>query len=77
MGAGPLFLFGLAAPAGGKKGNAENMYGTSDIRKGLKILHNGEPYIVVAFQFISLGLIAELMVAGRNPEQAYRVARRV
>ncbi len=33
--------------------------------------------IVVAFQFISLGLIAELMVAGRNPEQAYRVARRV
>lgn len=33
--------------------------------------------IIVAFQFISLGLIAELMVAGRNPEQGYRVARRV
>jgi glycosyltransferase involved in cell wall biosynthesis len=33
--------------------------------------------IVVAFQFISLGLIAELMVAGRNPERGYRVARRV
>ena len=33
--------------------------------------------IVVAFQFISLGLIAELVVAGRNPEQAFRVARRV
>ena len=33
--------------------------------------------IVVAFQFISLGLIAELMVAGRNPEKSFRVARRV
>jgi glycosyltransferase involved in cell wall biosynthesis len=33
--------------------------------------------IVVAFQFISLGLIAELVVAHRNPEHGYRVARRV
>ena len=33
--------------------------------------------IVVAFQFISLGLIAELVVAGRHPEDAYRIARRV
>ena len=33
--------------------------------------------IVVAFQFISLGLIAELIVAGRRPEEAYRIARRV
>ena len=33
--------------------------------------------IVVAFQFISLGLIAELMVAGRSPEKSFRVARRV
>jgi len=33
--------------------------------------------IIVSFQFISLGLIAELVVAGRRPEQAFRVARRV
>jgi glycosyltransferase involved in cell wall biosynthesis len=37
----------------------------------------GLVFIVVAFQFISLGLIAELVVAGRRPDQAYRVARRV
>lgn len=33
--------------------------------------------IIVAFQSVSLGLIAELIVAGRNPELAYRVADRV
>lgn len=33
--------------------------------------------LVVAFQFISLGLIAELVVADRSPENAYRIARRV
>ena len=33
--------------------------------------------IVVGFQFFSLGLIAELVVAGRNPEHNFRVARRV
>lgn len=37
----------------------------------------GFVFVLMAFQFISLGLIAELMVAGRNPEQAYRVAARV
>ena len=31
------------------------MYDTSDIRKGLKILHNGEPYVVVDFQFVKPG----------------------
>ena len=31
------------------------MYDTSDIRKGLKILHNGDPYIVVDFQFVKPG----------------------
>ncbi len=33
--------------------------------------------IVVGFQFFSLGLIAELVVAGRNPENNFRVAQRV
>ncbi len=37
----------------------------------------GLVFIIVAFQSISLGLIAELVVAGRNPENAYRVADRV
>jgi len=33
--------------------------------------------IIVAFQAISLGLIAELVVAGRHPDEAYRIAERV
>ena len=37
----------------------------------------GLVFIIVAFQMISLGLIAELVVAGRRPEAAYRIARRV
>jgi len=37
----------------------------------------GFVFILVAFQFISLGLIAELVVAGRKPELAFRVADRV
>ncbi len=41
------------------------------------ILLLGLVFIIVAFQFISLGLIAELIVAGRRPEDAFRIARRV
>ena len=37
----------------------------------------GLVFIIVAFQSISLGLIAELVVAGRKPELAYRVSARV
>ena len=37
----------------------------------------GLVFIIVAFQSVSLGLIAELMVSGRNPENAYRVTDRV
>ena len=33
--------------------------------------------IVLALQFVSLGLIAEMIVAGRRPESDYRVSRRV
>jgi len=33
--------------------------------------------IVMALQFISLGLIAEMIVAGRRPETDYRIGRRV
>jgi hypothetical protein len=41
------------------------------------ILLLGLVFILVALQFISLGLIAELVVAGRRPEEDYRIARRV
>ena len=41
------------------------------------VLILGLVLIILSLQFISLGLIAELIVAGRRPEQAYRVARRV
>ena len=37
----------------------------------------GLVFIMVALQFVSLGLIAELVVAGRRPEEDYRIARRV
>lgn len=37
----------------------------------------GLVFILVALQFISLGLIAELVVAGRRPEEEFRIARRV
>jgi glycosyltransferase involved in cell wall biosynthesis len=41
------------------------------------ILLLGLVFILVALQFISLGLIAELVVAGRRPEEEFRIARRV
>jgi glycosyltransferase involved in cell wall biosynthesis len=41
------------------------------------ILLLGLVFILVSLQFISLGLIAELVVAGRRPEEEYRIARRV
>ena len=33
--------------------------------------------IFMGLQFITLGLIAELVVAGRRPEEEFRIARRV
>jgi glycosyltransferase involved in cell wall biosynthesis len=40
------------------------------------ILVLGLVLIVVAVQFVSLGLVAELIVAGRKPEKTYRVRSR-
>ena len=31
------------------------MYDTSDIRKGLKVLMDGNPYTIVEFQFVKPG----------------------
>jgi glycosyltransferase involved in cell wall biosynthesis len=36
----------------------------------------GVTLVILAMQFVSLGLIAELVVAGRNPESEYRVRQR-
>ena len=40
------------------------------------VLILGLVLIVLAIQFISLGLVAELVVAGHHPEQSYRVRER-
>jgi glycosyltransferase involved in cell wall biosynthesis len=37
----------------------------------------GVALVLLAVQFVSLGLIAELIVAGRHPELEYRVRRRI
>ncbi|MFH1843868.1 MAG: glycosyltransferase family 2 protein [bacterium] len=37
----------------------------------------GVTLILLAVQFVSLGLMAELIVAGRHPEMEYRVRRRI
>ena len=36
----------------------------------------GVTFVILAIQFVSLGLIAELVVAGHHPETEYRVRRR-
>lgn len=37
----------------------------------------GVTFVILALQFVSLGLIAELVVAGHKPETEYRVRRRL
>ncbi len=37
----------------------------------------GVVLVIMAVQFVSLGLLAELIVAGRHPEQEYRVRREI
>ena len=37
----------------------------------------GVVLVLLAVQFVSLGLIAELVVSGHHPEQEYRVRRRI
>src|SRR4029077_5405681 len=40
---------------GGREVNEPAMYDTSDIRKGLKVLMDGNPYTVIEFQFVKPG----------------------
>ena len=37
----------------------------------------GVTFVILAIQFVSLGLIAELVVAGNHPETEYRVRRKI
>ena len=78
----PLHFFGRAGLGFMTVGGAISFYFLVwwMLGNGLRlrpILLLGLVLILVAFQFISLGLIAELVVAGRRPEEDYRIARRV
>jgi hypothetical protein len=78
----PLHFFGRGGLAFLGAGGAVSLYFLLYwlLGHGLRVrpvLVLGLVFIIVGFQFISLGLIAELVVAGRSPEAAYRVARRV
>ena len=80
--ASPLHFFGRMGLGFLTVGGGISLYHlvhwfTSHALRARPSLILGLVLIVVGFQFISLGLIAELMVAGRNPQQAFRVARRV
>jgi elongation factor P len=62
-----------------KISGAENMYTASDLRKGLKIQIDGEPYIVVDFQFSKPGKGQALyrtrlknMVTGNQFDRTFR-----
>ena len=78
----PLHFFGRAGLGFMTVGGAISFYFfvTWLLGNGLRLrpmLLLGLVFILVALQFISLGLIAELVVAGRRPEEEYRVAGRV
>jgi glycosyltransferase involved in cell wall biosynthesis len=78
----PLHFFGRAGMGFMTVGGGISLYFLAwwILGNGLRlrpILLLGLVFILVALQFISLGLIAELVVAGRRPEDDYRIARRV
>lgn len=77
----PLHFFGRLGTAFGGAGGLILLYflGWWLVGNPLRvrpIMILGLILVVVAVQFISLGLIAELVVAGRHPEASYRVADR-
>jgi len=77
----PLHLFGRWGLGFGAVGGAISLYFllwwlTGHGLRMRPILLLGLVLILVALQFVSLGLIAELVVAGRRPEEDFRIARR-
>ena len=59
------------------EGNAWKLPLASGVMLGASFYLPWLVFNLVALQFISLGLIAELVVAGRRPEEEFRIARRV
>ncbi|MBD3219688.1 glycosyltransferase [bacterium] len=81
-GTSPLHLFGRFGALFGGAGLAISLYflvywATGHPLRVRPMLVGGLVLIVMAVQFVSLGLLAELIVAGRKPEAAYRVSDRV
>ena len=77
----PLHLFGRVGLGSFTVGGAISLYflvwwALGNPLRVRPVLILGLVLIILALQFVSLGLIAELIVAGRRPEQAYRVGRR-
>jgi hypothetical protein len=80
-GTSPLHLFGRLGAALAVVGGGISLYFLIIwlLGQGLRVrpvLILGLVMIVLAVQFVSLGLVAELVVAGRQPERAYRVRAR-
>lgn len=78
----PLHFFGRLGLASFSVGGAISLYFLAWwlLGHGLRVrpmLVLGLVLMVIALQFVSLGLIAEMIVAGRRPETEYRVSRRV
>jgi len=80
-GSSPLHLFGRVGTACLAAGGGISLYFLLIwlLGQGLRVrpmLVLGLILIVLAVQFISLGLVAELVVAGNHPERTYRVRAR-
>ncbi|MFO7654717.1 MAG: glycosyltransferase family 2 protein [Candidatus Krumholzibacteriia bacterium] len=80
-GSSPLHFFGRLGAWLFAGGGAISLYflGIWLLGQGLRVrpmLVLGLVLIVLAVQFVSLGLVAELIVAGRKPERTYRVRNR-
>lgn len=81
-GTSPLHLFGRIGVAFFVPGMLINLYFLFYWMTGhglhvRPILLLAEVFILMAVQFISLGLLAELVVAGRNPEREYLVRKQI
>jgi glycosyltransferase involved in cell wall biosynthesis len=81
-GSSPLHFFGRVGSFAGFSGLLICLYflvywAMGHALRVRPILVLGLVLVILAIQFISLGLIAELMVSDRRPEQGYRVRDRV
>jgi glycosyltransferase involved in cell wall biosynthesis len=81
-GTSPLHFFGRLGAVFGGLGGLISLYFllwwlTGHALRVRPMLVAGLVLLVMAVQFVSLGLLAELMVSGREPESSYRVTDRV